>query len=469
MSLLQSIGALLPGIITGVLIADLLWEDDAPTALLLKLFVGAGLGLGVNSLLYFLYMLLFAGKHFFVYVQLAVLLLALWVELRIRKRHLQIALPEVRLNVWQIALLGCTLVMVAFTILGASEAWVHRPYGTWDAFMIYDRTARFIYRGQADWMQSFSSEIDPAFHADYPLLLPLEVAQAWDTLGRESQSVPRVLSGIFMLTCAGVFVTGLASLKSAWQALVGLVVFLNTPFFVINGASQTADVPLCFFILSTVVLICLYGSQQKSGLLILAGLTAGLAAWTKNEGDLFVVAILAGMAIAFIKPDPRRRLGSFAAGLAIPLMIILYFKLFLAPANDILGGGISGFLQRIFEWQRHNIILRSFRSQLLAIGGTAVSVIPILGAYALIFGIAPLTRLKSAYWTILLMVGIQALGYYSIYLITPHPIRWQLEFSLWRVIFHMYLPLLFLLFVLLTDVRDALAFRARMGTAESTA
>ncbi len=319
------------------------------------------------------------------------------------------------------------------------------------------------------WMQSFSPVIDPAFHADYPLLIPLDIAQAWDTLGRESQTVPRVLGGIFMLACAGLFVTALASLKSVWQALVGFVVFLNTPFFILSGASQTADVPLSFFILSTVVLILLYASQQKSGLLILAGLTAGLAAWTKNEGDLFVVAIVAGLLIAFIKQDPRRRLGSFLAGLAIPLLIILYFKLFLAPANDILGGATSGFIQRIFEWPRHVAILKSFRSQILAIGGTAVSVIPVLAVYGLVFGIAPLKRLKSAYLTILLMAGVQALGYYGIYLITPHPIRWQLDFSLWRVLFHMYLPLLFLLFVLVTDIQEALEFKPRMAASESAA
>ena len=227
--------------------------------------------------------------------------------------------------------------------------------------------------------------------------------------------------------------------------------------------------PLCFFILSTVVLICLYAAQEKSGLLVLAGLTAGLAAWTKNEGDLFVVAILAGMLLAFIKPDARRPLGAFLAGLAVPLAIVLYFKLVLAPANDILGSGTSGFIQRVFEWQRHLVILRSSLAQLLAIGGTAVSVVPILAAYALIFGFSRVNRFKRAYWTILATVVVQAIGYYGIYLITPHPIRWQLQFSLWRVVFHMYLPLIFLLFVIVTDIQDALAFKARISPAESPA
>jgi hypothetical protein len=467
MSLVQVIGVFLPGVVMGIVVADLLWEDAAPAALLLKLFLGAGVGLGLTSLLYFLFLLAFAGKHFFIYVQLASLLLALWLALRHGRLHLRLILPKIQLKAWQIGLLLCSAVIVAFAVLGAAEEWIHRPYGTWDAFMIYDRTARFVYRGQADWMQAFSSEIDPAFHADYPLLLPLDVAQAWDALGRESQTVPRVLGSIFMLACAGLFVAALACLKSIWQALVGFVVFLNTPFFILSGASQTADVPLCFFILSTVVLICLYASQQKSGLLVLAGLTAGLAAWTKNEGDLFVVAILAGLLMAFLKQDPRHQLGYFAAGLAIPLAIVLCFKLFLAPANDILGGDTSGFIHRIFEWSRHVTILRSSRAQILAIGGTAVSVIPLLAAYGVVFGIPPLKRLKSAYLTILIMAGVQALGYYVIYLITPHPIRWQLDFSLWRVLFHMYLPLLFLLFVLVTDIQDALDFKPRLMPSES--
>ena len=469
MSVLESAGAFLPGILSGILIVELLWDEAAPAALVLKLCLGAGIGLGVTSLLYFLYMLAFAGGHFFVYVEIAVLLLLLWLAVRRAKlSRPRIAFPG-SIRIWQILIIACALPVIGLAIAGAFSVWTHRPFGTWDAFMIYDRTARFVYRGQAGWMQTFSPDVDPAFHADYPMLIPLDIAQAWETIGRESQSVPRVLGGIFMLICAGVFVSGLTLLKSLWQAIAGLLVLLNTPFFILGGPSQTADVPLSFFILSAVVLIFLYTSNQRRGLLVLAGLSTGLAAWTKNEGDVFLVGILAGLLLAFMRRELWRRLGYFLAGMAIPLVIILYFKVFLAPANDILGTDTAGLMQRIFEWPRHAAILSTFSAQILRIGGASISVIPVLLVYAGIFGVAPEGSHKPAYLATLVAAGIQAVGYYGIYLVTPHPVHWQLDFSLWRVLFHIYLPLLFLFFVLVTDIPAALGFKGKAVPAEGTA
>ncbi len=468
MSLLESIAAFLPGILSGILIVGLLWDDDTPAAILLKLCLGTGIGLGLVSLLYFLYMLAFAGAHWFIFAEIACLGLLVWVSLRQNRLHF----PRIGFSgfrIWQAGIVAGALPVIGLAILGASSVWTHRPFGTWDAFMIYDRTARFVYRGQADWMQTFSPDIDPAFHADYPMLIQLDIAQGWEALGRESQSVPRALGSIFMLICAGAFLGGLTLLRSFWQGLAGLLVLLNTPFFILGGPSQTADVPLSFFILSTVVLIFLYMSDQQPGLLVLSGVCAGLAAWTKNEGDVFLVGIVAGLFLAFLRREPWRKLGYFGAGLALPLAVVLYFKLFLAPANDILGTDTAGLIQRVFEWPRHLAILNSFRSQILGIGGPWVSVIPLLAVYALAIGLTPVKAHRPAYLAVLVAAGIQTLGYYAIYLVTPHPIEWQLDFSLWRVLLHIYLPLLFLFFALVTDIPQALGFRAKTGAAEGVA
>ena len=469
MSFLESLAVFLPAILTGFLIVQLLWDNGSPVALLLKVCIGTGVGLGVTSLLYFLYLLIFAGGEFFLYLQLAVLLFLLAIVLK--RGNFRFAFPNLRpgLSAWQVAVACLVLPVIGLAVLGAVSVWTHRPFGTWDAFMIYDRTARFVYRGQSEWLQTFSPDIDPAFHADYPLLIPLNIAQAWQTLGRESQSVPRTLGGIFMLVCAGTLVSGLTLLKSIWQGLAGLLVLLNTPFFILSGPSQTADVPLTFFILSSVILIFLYTSTQRRGLLVLAGLSAGLAAWTKNEGDVFVIGILLGLLLAFVKNGPWRRLGYFAVGLATPLVIIIGFKVFLAPANDILGTNAAGLIRRIFEWPRHLAILGSYRTQILAIGGTAVSVILILGIYALVFGVEHNKQRNPAFIAALVAACVQAIGYYGIYLITPHPILWQLDFSLWRVLFHIYLPLLFVFFVFVTDIPKALGFQPRPIQSEGIA
>jgi dolichyl-phosphate-mannose-protein mannosyltransferase len=456
MNLAEGLAVFVPGVVSGALLFVLLW-DEGTEAFLLTVCLGAGAGLGISSLLYYLYMLAFAGAHFFIYIQLVILLALIGLTLRHGKIHPHMALPQGRLGAWQILLMGCFLLVLAFAVLSASQIWTHDINGGWDASAIYNRTARFIFRGQVAWMQAFSPGIWPGFHADYPLLLPLNVAQGWDLLGRESQSAPRVLSGIFMVACAGVFFAAIAWIKNIWQAIIALVLLLNSQLFIRNGMAQTADIPLSLYILSTVVTICLYTLHQKSGLLVMAGLTAGLAAWTKNEGTLFVIAVAAGLCVAFYRQDLWRRMGLFAAGLGFPLSIVLGFKLFIAPPNDLLGTDSSGLLQNILELPRHIAIGSSVATELFGVGGL-ISLLPLLGLGALVLGIAPQKRLQSAYLTILVAAGIQVVGYYGIYLITPHSIQWQLDSSLDRVLFHISLPLLFLFFIIVGDVQKALRF-----------
>lgn len=452
MNMLRAAAAFLPAVCIGILLVNLFWEESRASAILVKLFLGIGLGIGLNSLFYFLYLLAFAGSHFFLVLQLAILVILLLFTVRFRRRSLQIDLPAIHMTYWQVALLAGVLLAAAFALSSASTVWKHRPSGTWDAYQIYNRTARFVFRSQGEWLQSFSSKLDPVFHADYPLLLPLGVASSWDTLGHESPQVPLLLSGLMMLDCAGLFASALAFSKSVSQAGVGLLILLNTPLFMLTGASQTADVPLAFFILATAVLIYLYASQRSAGLLVLAGLTCGLAGWTKNEGQLLLVVIGASLFLTSLQSRAWARLGYFVLGLLFPLAIITYFKLFLAPPNDLFGGGIGGALRSSIDWQRHLTILDQFWQELIAFGRSWIGVVPLLLVYALIFGAYVRNRSTGAGRIIMLMVVLQLAGYYFVYLITPHPVTWQLEFSLERLLLQVYLPVLFLIFVSLQDI-----------------
>jgi hypothetical protein len=469
MNLLASIGVLLLDIFPGVLIVHFMWDDEEITALVFKLFLGIGVGLGITSFLYFLYLLLFAGQHIFLYIQIGILLFLLLVAKSRRKLKYHLSLPGFQWKYWQVGLLITVFVMIVFSFLGALTVWMHRPYGTVDAYMIYNRTARFIYRDPSNWTQSFSKQINPALQANYPLLIPLNVASGWDDIGHETNYVPLVFSGFFIFACAGLFVSAIALTKSIWQAGVGLVILLNTTFFIMNGASQTADVPLAFFIFSTVALVCLYVFRQNPCLLILAGLTSGLAGWTKNEGELFIIAIFAALFISFIKRYPWRTLGLYLTGLIIPLAFILYFKLFLAPPTDVLSNGVSHSIQQILEWPRHITIFNAFKAGILGFGQSEFGILPVLLIYALIFGFTPKKSLQPAYLTILLMLVFQMAGYYIIYLITPNPLDWQLTFSLERLLLQIYLPFLFLFFVLVTDIQVILNYKDRLKQPESTA
>jgi hypothetical protein len=456
---LLSIFVFLPPMLAGILIVHLLWPERGWKAGWVKVFLGIGLGLGQASLLDFIYMLLFSTENGFLFVQLALFAGLLIVVIVRERKNLRPSLPRIQLSRWQIILLAGLLIVIILSALSAVNVWAREPHGAWDAWMMYNRAARFIYRDQPRWLGSFSHQMDPIFHADYPLQLGMDIAWAWQAVGQETQRVPIILSGLFMLACVGLLGASLNLTKSLGQASIAWILLLGSSLIGNEGASQRADLPLAYFFLSTVVLIYFYASSKKPELLILAGFMAGLAAWTKNEGSLFVLVILPALFIAFFRQNPWRVLGWYLLGLAFPLIIVLYFKEFLAPPSDVLGNGIARSIQQALDVSRHITILKSFGADILSFGGWGIGILPILLAYALIFKLAPSSELRLAYLAIGLILILQTIGYYGIYLITPYDLQWHIDFSLGRLVFQLYVPFLFLLFTIITDVEKALAVK----------
>ena len=304
---------------------------------------------------------------------------------------------------------------------------------------MFNRAARFVYRDQANWLESFSPQMDPIFHADYPLLLAMNIASGWDTLGNETPHVPMVQSALFAVACAGLMVSALASVKSVGQAALGLIILWGTPVVVNEGSREMADLPLAFFILATGILIYLYVLHKKPGLIALAGLTAGLAAWTKNEGSVIVIATGLALVIAFFREKPLRILGWYALGLALPFSIVLYFKFFLAPPSDVLSNGSGTFdcpdLGYIPPCGDPEFLLGRI-PRFRQVGHSRVFPRDHPDSINL-FPPFPFRRssrnIPAAYIAGITMLIIQALGYYAIYLITPYDLTWHLYYSIERI------------------------------------
>ncbi len=461
MTLALALDFLLP-VVSGTLLVHLLWPDRQFRNWTLKLFLGIGLGLGVSSLLYFIYLFQFAGKDWFIFVQLIVLGVLLSAATLHYRRAGKASLPHAgvsRVSLTQDFFAAAGLIVFLVSLLGTASYLLRRRQGDWDAWMMYNRAARFVYRDQVHWIQSFSAQMDPIFHADYPLLMAMNIASSWETLGTDTPRVPMVQSGLFAIACLGLAVAMLASVKSLGQAALGLAILWGTPVLVNEGARQMADVPLAFFILSTAVLIYLYVLHRSPGLLVLAGLSAGLAAWTKNEGSLFVIAAFAGLALAFAGVARLRALAWYIAGLALPLTVVVYFKLALAPPSDVLSSGPARSIQQILDPSRHLEILRYVAGELAGFGSWGLVFLPvgilvILVVYYFLFR-APIARnIRPAYIAGIVMLGIQAVGYYGIFLITPYDLAWHLSYSTTRLILQIF-PLITFFILAATTTPEA--------------
>ena len=435
---LQSFLVLLPSLVSGGVLSHFIWPDREFKSVLFKLFFGTGVGLGMNSLLFFIYLLVFGRRSGFVWVQLVVMVLLVAV-LIFRERPWRFDLaalnPLSRVQAIFFAVTGAMVILGAMVYVTVIE---RKPQGAWDTWMIYNRAARFIYRGEDHWRDAFSPHLYWFFHTDYPPLVALNVAAGWDALGQEAIRVPMLVGGAFLFGSAGLMFAGMHMYKTPGQASLALLALFGISDFLESGAGQIADVPVAFFILATGSLLFLYARKAQSGLLVLAGLSAGLAAWTKNEGILFVLVSLAGLGFAYRK-EWKQIFPWYGLGLAVPMAVLVYFKVALAPPGDLFVDFASQ-VRQIIDPERHLIILKQLGSDLRSLVNW-----PLFAVYALVVGIDRDRLHVPAFNACLVIILLQLAGYYSILLISPHAVLWHVS-ALYRLLLQIGPLIVFLFF-----------------------
>lgn len=435
-------------ILTGTLIIHLLWiGKNHPTDLILKLSLGLGVGLGISAMLYFLYLIFFAGKPYFLYVELLLFLIVLIVAYLKTKNTAQIFYSRPGVTPLQIVILLIAGFVFVSSFLGVVNYARQRARGDWDAWMIYNRTARFIYRGQEAWQDAFSEDLGVIFHADYPPLLSLNIASRWNILDEETAYVPMFQSILFSLASLGLCFGALANLKSLGQAGLVVILLCGVSFFLHEGGRQQADVPLAFYMLASIIFLFFYVYEKRPVLIVFAGLTAGLAAWTKNEGILFLAVSAGIMVVAALWKRSFRELFLYFIGLLLPLALLFYFKLQLTRPNEFLSGESIKIAQSLIDISRHQTIFNSFKNFFLYGGGWYnIGIFLILCVYFLLFH----SQTKDNSDMIFISFAIfacQIMGYYVIYLITPNDLEWQLNFSLNRLFVQIYPAVVFVILI----------------------
>ena len=276
---------------------------------LMKLSLAAGFGLGTSSAAYFAGRMV-AGDHFLA-IDLFLLTALVVLYILARRRTGPTASPD---PVGDIAaspglsplLIGSFVIAIAAALYDTVARVLAHPHGDgWDAFAIWNLHARFLFRGGSHWRDGFNALI-PWSHPDYPLLVPAATARFWSYLGHDSPAVPAIIGLVYTFSAITLSMSSLWYLRGRNASLLAGITLSATPFFAQQGAAQYEDVPLSFFILATIVLLH-FGFQHPSesrprhsrGPWALAGLSASFAAWTKNEGLLFLIAMFAAYAWVF--------------------------------------------------------------------------------------------------------------------------------------------------------------------------
>jgi hypothetical protein len=313
--------------------------------------------------------------------------------------------------------------------------------GGWnDAISMWNLKARMIFLSDSAPLMRIADPSLTDSHPDYPLLLPSLVARGWQYMGTASRWNSLALAAIFTILTFGITFEGIRVICGSTQAYVAGWVLMGTPFFLEHGASQYADIVLCCFMTGSVVLFSLWDAdKQILGLPLLAGLFAGFAACTKNEGILFVLVIAAARVVLAVRRGNPGKLMSellwFGLGILPGLVTLGLFKMN-APPNEIVGQfSVSTVVTRIQSSADQAIIWKMFVANVRYFGSWWVSPVPLLLVHFLITRIGRLRRPIPSAWGMpaLVLAGMLA-GYYAVFLATPHSLMWHLDTSLSRLL-----------------------------------
>jgi hypothetical protein len=463
--------ALLIPVAGGSLLIYMCWpRKHASTAdLPLIAALGVGLGLGLSSVGFFIGLVGFGSSlEYFVVevVGLAVLFALLFRRLRGGAfgfgRRPGGRPVEAPFAFWLLAPgFAASLIAALFTFGYRSATYTH---GGWDAATIWNLRARFLFRGAAHWRDAFSGLLGTWTHADYPLLVPGAAARAWSFIGSEPPAVPMLLGLLFVLATVILLLGALSTLRSRGQGLLAGIVLLCCNTLVFQGAYQYADVPLAFFMLATFVALALADTVEEgsSGFVALAGLTAGLAAWTKNEGLLFVLAVFFAhlLVIAHLRGwrQALRRQATMLLGLAPMLILVVAFKWGVAPANDLVASlRPADIVDRLTNPARLWYVLQSFGERFLTLSGWLVPAPLALVLYLLVVGRGPSGVEHESLGTLAVTLGLLLAGYLFVYVVTPYDLTWHVETSMHRLLLHAWPSLLFAYFLVVRNPEAAVA------------
>jgi len=349
------------------------------------------------------------------------------------------------------------IIMLCF-ILSFLLRSVVNPHGWEDAWAMWNLKARFIFRGGDNWRNTFSNLLSWTSR-DYPLLVPLSIVRIWSYLKNDSTIAQILVAALFTFSTVALLISSLSVIRSRSTGLLAGLVLMGSRYFLKTGAYQIADIPLGFYVLSTIVLLSLkerFDSNYR--FLIVAGAMAGLAAWTKNEGLLFllVVYIVRMMVVSSNRGIKAylKELAMFSIGVFPILAVLLLFKFTIPSTNELYTGqSIDRILGRLTDFSRYLVIGKSFI--VFFYDKLAKEWLIILPIYFLLLGKTKQNVNAESIKTTFLIVLSMMAGYFFIYLITPLNLQWHIDTSIWRLFLHLWPTIIFSFFLVVSTPEES--------------
>jgi 4-amino-4-deoxy-L-arabinose transferase-like glycosyltransferase len=305
--------------------------------------------------------------------------------------------------------------------------------------------ARFLFEGGELWETVFS------IFTTYPLLIPGTIARIWYYIGSDTTIVPIIVAFLFTFSTVGLLYSSVSILRGRSQGVLAGLLLLSTVIFLQSGMNQVGDVPVGFFYLATIVLFYLndnISTGEKGFMLILAGITTGLASWTKAEGNLLMVSIVVASTLIFLPKKGFKKyikdLLIWGIGLIPILAVVIYFKTQITSPSYITDQGWTGIIDKLTDPTRYLIITQIMVEKLVAFGDGALF---LLALYLILMGKKYIIRDDIITFSIIVLC-FMLIGYFSIYLINPIELSFTVQVSFKRLFLQLWPTIIFVSFMI---------------------
>lgn len=270
-----------------------------------------------------------------------------------------LALPQ---PTWVVPLAGAALLPLALWL--PYERLMPLTSQGWDAWAIW------LFKGKAFYLDGgispfLSRTQEFTTQPGYPLLVPLYAAFLYVLNGGVDEQAAKLLSPCSYLALLGVFyyfARRAASnvVSAAFTCMLGTAPVLALVAFELAGY---ADTTLSLYLLGAAGFLTLWLLEGRTADLAGASLAATAAAWTKNEGQFFLLAVLLVAAVRLLRARSAPRLWLLIFG--PPLTVMGAWHL-VRQAHQVEAAGFT--LAASFQAELFRIALRTLFAESLQPG-----------------------------------------------------------------------------------------------------
>ncbi|MEX2299672.1 MAG: hypothetical protein WD733_01975 [Bryobacterales bacterium] len=297
---------------------------------------------------------------------------------------------------------------------------------SWDAWAIWLFKAKAFYvdggiRPFLTRSQEFTTQ------PGYPLLVPLYVTFLYVFAGGVAEQTAKLLSPLSFVALLGVFYYFARRYASSVVSAVFTCMLATVPVLALVAFELAgyADTTLSLYLLAAGGFLTLWTLEGRTADLVGASLAATAAAWTKNEGQFFLLAVVLVAAVRLLRTKAPAR--QWLLLVAPPLLVMAIWHLF-RQAYDVEAAGFT--LAASFQPEFFRIALRTMISKAFQPGLVGLSFVLLAGAALATRGL----RLAAGFWIVPGLVLWHLSGALLAYSTGRNDIHWWLGTSADRIL-----------------------------------